>query len=174
MRVEPSKPEKVATSDERDTELFGEVVGRLLRAGDIVGLAGPLGAGKTVLTRGIARGTGVPAGAPVSSPSFTILNIYEGKDLEVCHLDLYRIASPEELDGLGLSDLLARPAALVVEWYDRFPAALPADVLRMEISETGPTSRLFTLTAQGPDSAELKDRILDAVTGAPSNSEPRP
>jgi tRNA threonylcarbamoyladenosine biosynthesis protein TsaE len=107
---------------ERTAEL-GELVGRSLRAGDVVLLYGELGAGKTTLVRGLARGAGFRG--RVSSPTFALAHAYRGRRLTVHHLDLYRLRGGADLAELGLDELLADPrGAVVVEWPQaaRWPA----------------------------------------------------
>ncbi|MDE2491154.1 MAG: tRNA (adenosine(37)-N6)-threonylcarbamoyltransferase complex ATPase subunit type 1 TsaE, partial [Elusimicrobia bacterium] len=107
------------TAGARDTEALGEALGRTLRAGDLVLLEGELGAGKTTLVRGLARGAGYRG--RVSSPSFALAHVYRGRRLTVHHLDLYRLRAAD-LGELGLDDLLRDPrGAVVVEWPRRAP-----------------------------------------------------
>jgi tRNA threonylcarbamoyladenosine biosynthesis protein TsaE len=135
------------------------VLGSHLRAGSILGLVGDLGAGKTALTRSIALGAGVPRTTVVNSPTFTIMNIYDRPRGRLLHLDLYRVADAEELEGIGLPDLLASGAPLVVEWFDRFPHAFPPDALVIEIGIREGTNRTLRMKAGGPLSAALLSRI---------------
>ena len=139
----------------RATRALGRRLGALLRAGDFVALAGDLGAGKTLLARGVAEGAGVPEGEGVGSPTFAIVNLYRGGRVPVQHFDLYRIASPAELYALGFADLLAEPAAALCEWPERAGPALPADRLHIELRVTGPRSREAALAATGPRSQAL-------------------
>jgi tRNA threonylcarbamoyladenosine biosynthesis protein TsaE len=141
--------------DERGTARLGRRIGRHLRPGDVVGLIGDLGAGKTALTRSIARGLGVPASVRVCSPTFTILNMYDGGRNPLYHLDLYRVSVAEELVGIGLDDLLSGDGIMVVEWLDRFPEPFGPDYLAVTIEATGDTSRRFTFTPHGPRAAQL-------------------
>ena len=99
---------------ESETEALGEALGRELRAGDVLALDGDLGAGKTAFTRGLARGLGYPG--RVTSPTFTIVNEYEGGRLPLFHFDLYRLTSPEELFDIGWEDYLERGGICCVEW----------------------------------------------------------
>src|SRR5256885_14016783 len=95
---------RITTQSTEETQALGEILGRLLGAGDVVGLSGELGAGKTALAQGIGRGLGVEE--PVSSPTFALVHEYAGR-LRVWHLDTYRVASLDELIDLSWSDLLA-------------------------------------------------------------------
>jgi tRNA threonylcarbamoyladenosine biosynthesis protein TsaE len=99
-----------------DTWDIGEYIGKQARPGDLYALYGELGAGKTQLVKGIARGIGVTDWEYVVSPSFTIMNIYEG-DLPLCHVDLYRIEGAE-VDDLNLEEFLQK-GIVVVEWAER-------------------------------------------------------
>ena len=102
-----------------DTEAFGERVGQLATAGQVIGLSGDLGAGKTALVRGLARGVGCRGRA--HSPTFALLNEYLGGRTRLFHLDLYRLNSPEEVRGAGLEEYLIQPDGVsVVEWMERW------------------------------------------------------
>ena len=106
------------THSPNDTLSLGEKIGRHLEAGDIVLLFGDLGAGKTTLTQGIARGLGVAKEEYVRSPSFTLVNEYPGK-VPVFHIDLYRIASSQELEDLGLEEVFSSEGVSIVEWAEK-------------------------------------------------------
>ena len=103
------------TSSAAETEAAGEKFGRDLRRGDLVLLAGDLGAGKTTFVRGVARGAG--SSAHVASPTFQLVRVYTGP-LQIAHVDLYRLETGSELQDLGLEELLDQGAVLV-EWGDR-------------------------------------------------------
>jgi len=120
---------ELATTGEEETRQLGERLGRVLRKGDIVLLSGDLGTGKTCLTQGIGRG--LDCRAPVNSPSFVLMNEYEGRET-LFHVDLYRIEDVEELDELGLWDYAER-GILVIEWPERGAELLPGDGLVVEL-----------------------------------------
>ncbi len=122
---------KSRTPDE--TRALGERLGRLLRAGDAVLLAGELGAGKTTFVQGVAHGMGFPGA--VSSKSFVLLGEYEG-DAKLYHADLYRLEYPLQVEELGLDDVCA-DGALVVEWPERADGMLPPEHLWIEFRITG-------------------------------------
>ena len=108
----------VRTSSTVETIELGRRLGELLRAGDVLVLTGDLGAGKTQLTKGIARGMGVDG--DVTSPTFTIEMVYQGTDLELDHFDLYRLDDPDQLEDTGLFDVLGADGVCVIEWGEQF------------------------------------------------------
>ncbi len=105
-----------------ETEGLGEALSKNLSRGNRIGLVGELGAGKTAFVRGIARGLG--ASCPVKSPSFSILNIYEGGRLPLYHIDLYRLNTVNEFYDAGLGEYFFNNGVCVVEWADRVPEVL--------------------------------------------------
>lgn len=115
----------------QETEALGERLAARLRPGDVIAYTGDLGAGKTAFTRGLARGLGVAD--RVTSPTFTIVNEYEGGRLPLFHFDLYRMDSPEELFDIGWEDYLARGGVCAVEWSEIVDDALEGDCIRVEI-----------------------------------------
>jgi tRNA threonylcarbamoyladenosine biosynthesis protein TsaE len=116
-RPAPAEPSVTVTKDERGTEVLGEKLAATLRAGDVVLLSGPLGAGKTAFVRGLARGLGLGA-AEVSSPTFTLIHEYRGGRLTLFHVDLYRLTSADAND-LGLQELGVDDGVLAIEWSER-------------------------------------------------------
>jgi len=134
-----------------ETEAFGRQLAGTLRVGDVVALYGDLGAGKTTLARGLLRGLGF--GGDVASPTFPIVQPYEGLVPPIWHVDLYRIEDPAEIGELALDEWLA-DGALVVEWPERLGAALWPHALRLTLSRDGDGAR--ALTAQVPAAWETR------------------
>ena len=129
------------------TLALGEALGARLRVGDLVALEGELGAGKTVLVRGIARGLGVADGRLVSSPTYVLVQEYAGR-MPIYHVDLYRLADvPGELAGLGIDEMLQRGCVLV-EWADRAGDALPRPALRVRMESARRGGRRITVERQ--------------------------
>ena len=116
------------SADETATKAIGAALAGLLDPGDVVGLAGDLGAGKTRLVQGAADALG--ADGPVLSPTFMLVREYDG-DPPVHHVDAYRLSGPLELEDLGLEDVLSGDAVVFVEWADRVAAALPDSWLEL-------------------------------------------
>ncbi|MER3447887.1 MAG: tRNA (adenosine(37)-N6)-threonylcarbamoyltransferase complex ATPase subunit type 1 TsaE [Candidatus Dadabacteria bacterium] len=115
---------------EEDTIKLGEALGRLLKPGDIVALKGELGAGKTVLVKGIAKGLDVKE--EPNSPTFVIMNTYVGR-VPLYHFDLYRVSGKEELEGIGYEDYFFGDGVTVVEWADRAEEIFPESTIEIEI-----------------------------------------
>jgi tRNA threonylcarbamoyladenosine biosynthesis protein TsaE len=131
---------RLSSRSARETREAGAALGRAAGGGLVVALLGDLGAGKTVLAKGIAAGLGLDPGA-VQSPTFVIAAEYpldepggDGSVARLVHADLYRLERSEELEAAGLADWLADDTLLVVEWADRLPGALPAEGLRVRLA----------------------------------------
>lgn len=145
----------VHTSSADETERLGERIGRALEPVVVVALIGELGAGKTTLTKGIARGLQVPD--LVHSPTFTLIHEHKGR-VPVYHFDLYRLETPEELDDLGYDDYFYGDGVCIVEWAEKIEKLLPAD--RLEIRITGEDDqRTFDIHATGPGSSAVLTKI---------------
>lgn len=133
--------------NERETEALGAALAARLRPGDVVAYLGDLGAGKTAFTRGLARGLGY-AGR-VTSPTFTIVNEYEGGRLPLFHFDMYRLGSAGELFDIGWEDYLDRGGVCAVEWSENIAGALEGDALRVDIRRGAQdTQRVITVTGR--------------------------
>jgi tRNA threonylcarbamoyladenosine biosynthesis protein TsaE len=121
----------VSTSSPEETLALGRLLARWLRPGDTLNLTGDLGAGKTVLVKGIAAGLGIdPAG--VTSPTFALIHEYTG-DVPLYHFDAYRLRQPEEWENLGYEEYLRGSGISVVEWGDLVEPYLPAQHLEVQI-----------------------------------------
>ncbi len=135
------------------TERIGERLARLARPGDVLALWGELGAGKTVLAKGVAAGLGLEAG-DVSSPTFVILHEHYGGRMPLFHLDLYRLEG-QDLGTTGWEETLDGGGITVIEWPDRAGGGLPADRLDVFLEHIADTKRRVLLTATGERSGEL-------------------
>ena len=131
------------TNSAAETRALGERLALGLQPGDTVILEGELGAGKSELARGIARGLGVTE--TVTSPSFTILNVYESGRCPLYHFDWYRLESEEELYELGMDEYLGGDGIAVVEWAERCPDAVPEDCIRIRLEATSEETRRITV-----------------------------
>lgn len=146
---------------------LGCTIGKRLKCGDVVALWGELGAGKTWLTQGIARGLGIPAETPITSPSFTIINEYEGR-LRLYHMDGYRIGDLEEMETLPWREALFGHGVAVVEWPERLGSLLPAARLDIFLEILGPTSRRLRVVFH---TEELERRFADVFHGLEDSLE---
>ena len=127
-----------------ETEHIAEMLGRRLRPGTVVAYRGGLGMGKTAFTRGLARGLG--CAGRVTSPTFTIVNEYDGAT-PLFHFDMYRLGSSDELFDIGWEDYLTRGGVCAVEWSERVDDAMPADTLWVDIARgTDESDRIITIT----------------------------
>lgn len=133
------------TGGPEETEALGERLANIVKSGAVVAYTGDLGAGKTAFTRGLARGLGITD--RVTSPTFTIVNEYEGGRLPLFHFDMYRLGSSDELYDIGWEDYLSRGGVCAVEWSEIVEDALEGDVIRVDIrrGETD-TQRQVTIT----------------------------
>ena len=143
------------SAGEEQTQALGRRIGAVLEPGDVVGLVGPLGAGKTQLAKGLAAGLGVADSRQVNSPTFVLVNEYAGR-LHVYHLDVYRLSGASELEALGFDEMCGGAAVVMVEWADRVRPALAADTLWVELSPTGATQRRLELRTR---SASIQRRL---------------
>lgn len=146
-----------ATTDVEATRALAARVADVTVAGDLIVLLGDLGAGKTAFVKGLVAALGSPD--PVTSPTFTIAQRYDGGRLTVHHLDAYRLAGPEEAADLALDELLDDDAVTVIEWGDRLRGILPIDRLEIAIGfGVGDDDRELDLEAAGPDwASRLRD-----------------
>jgi len=138
----------------RQTCRLGLALGKLCRPGDVIALVGPLGAGKTCFVQGLARGLGVNRPLDVVSPTFTLIDEHPGR-FTLWHADLYRIDREEDLQQIGLRDLLPGEGVTAIEWLDRFPAYRPPDYLEVRMEMRRGTRRHLAAVPHGPRATAL-------------------
>ena len=148
---------------ETATLALARSVAELLEAGDVIGLEGGLGAGKTTFTRGAVHGLGVSEEVAVTSPTFALLHQYEGR-VPVGHTDLYRLGEALELEELGLEELLDDGAVLFVEWGRKFPEMAERMVLWVELEIVSDEARRVTLRPQGARGDAIIGALAQAVS----------
>jgi len=149
--------EIVSRSVEETLEI-GRAVGACLEVGDVAGIVGPLGAGKTHLIKGVAVGLGMADDRLVNSPTFVLVNEYEGR-FPLFHLDAYRLAGAGEMAALGFEEMCDGRGFVVVEWADRVAEVFKPETLWVELSVTGERRRRFILRT---GSSELGQRLARA------------
>jgi tRNA threonylcarbamoyladenosine biosynthesis protein TsaE len=155
MRENSPKPEPAAfvrdieiiTRSPEETVKLGEKLARFLKGGTVIALRGTLGAGKTCLAGGIARGLGVTE--TVTSPTYTIISEYEGL-LPFYHIDAYRLSGDGEFDALGAEDMLYGEGVTVIEWSERIPRSIPPDAWVIELGLLEDGGRKIRIRAAGP------------------------
>lgn len=149
------------TGSAEETAELGRRLGEILQKGDTVCLTGDLGTGKTAFTGGIAEALGI--GGYITSPTFTIVNEYEG-DLPLYHFDVYRIGDPGEMFETGYDEYVSGEGITVIEWAELIQDILPPDRIEVFIEkdhEDKPDSRLITMKFHGPGSAAYEGRLAE-------------
>lgn len=149
---------------EAASSALGEVLAGFLEPGDLVTLTGDLGAGKTTLVRAVCDGLAVPASAGVSSPSYALVNIYEGGRLPVAHVDLYRLEDGDDLESTGFRDLLDGERVVLVEWPERAPGLEAAADVAVHIADRGPHARALSFSVREPRRAAALAVALAAAS----------
>ncbi|MBU4377112.1 MAG: tRNA (adenosine(37)-N6)-threonylcarbamoyltransferase complex ATPase subunit type 1 TsaE [Candidatus Omnitrophica bacterium] len=141
-----------------ETINFGKRLGKSLKAGDVVGLSGQLGSGKTVLTKGIARGLGVKQSSYVNSPSFVILKEYKGR-IPLYHFDVYRLKDILQFSTVGYDEYFYGKGVSVVEWADKVKEALPKEYLMINIDIAGSSKRRISAKAHGKRYEKMLEKM---------------
>jgi len=148
---------ELRSTGEVETRAIGRRLASFLSPGDVILLAGELGAGKTAFAGGLAEGLGIEE--PVISPSFMLVRRYGGGFIPLTHADVYRLGSLNELEDLDLFEE-AREGVLIIEWGNVVVSAMPDDHLRVEIEVTGPGERVLRLLSQGAwEARSLKEMV---------------
>lgn len=136
------------TNGPEKTHALGKIVGQTLQAGTRIALTGELGSGKTVFVQGLANGMGVSSEYYITSPTYTLINEYPGR-IHLYHVDLYRLAGPDEIETIGLTDILASDAVVAIEWAGRLQEQDLGEHLAVSIQILNRNERKFILTAYG-------------------------
>ncbi|MHC1785876.1 MAG: tRNA (adenosine(37)-N6)-threonylcarbamoyltransferase complex ATPase subunit type 1 TsaE [Christensenellales bacterium] len=153
---------RCATGSAEATRELGLRLARQLLPGDVLLLTGELGAGKSELMRGLARGLGILG--PVPSPTFTLLNLYQEGTMPFKHFDWYRVRDAEELYEAGLEEMVGEEGVTAIEWHERAPELLPPDHLEIIITRVGDEERSFHFLPRGAF-RQLDWAALDAERG---------
>jgi tRNA threonylcarbamoyladenosine biosynthesis protein TsaE len=139
---------QVISKSYHDTLLIGNKIAKLLLPGDIIGLCGELGSGKTVLSKGVAKGLGIKD-EEVLSPTFVIIRQYEQARIPMYHFDLYRLTLPEDIEALGYEEYFFGQGVSVIEWPERLGFLAPKEYLKIELKITGKDRRRLRFIAFG-------------------------
>jgi len=146
----------------QQTRRWGRLLGQSMCGGEIVGLVGELGTGKTVFVKGVAEGLEVGKDAWIRSPTFTLINEYSGR-LPIYHIDLYRVGSREELEALNLREYLYGTGVSLIEWFDKLPEEELDEHLKVMLAHGGGTVREVTFNARGERYEKLLRRLKAAM-----------
>lgn len=140
------------------TNRLANILKSLVRPNDVLALTGPLGAGKTHLTQALFKALGVKG--HISSPTFTLVNEHKGR-FALVHMDLYRLARPEDIEDLGYEEYLDCGCVIVIEWADRAPDYLPAEHISIDLQHIKgkPDARLLTIGARNPRSYTIAREV---------------
>ena len=134
-------------------------MGKYLMAGDVVALIGDLGTGKTQLAKGLARGVGVPEEYCITSPTYTIVNEYQGR-IPLYHFDLYRLEGNSDLENLGYEEYFGGRGVTVIEWAEKIIHLLPAKRMEIRISHLGDYARGFEIIGFGDHYCKIVDEVV--------------
>lgn len=156
-------PVELLSRSPEETERIGAVLGSYARSGDVFLLVGELGAGKTCLVQGIATGLGVAE--HTRSPTFVFVSRYSGR-LALYHVDLYRLESDAELEGLGLDEYLYSDGVCAVEWADKALPSLPQEHLLITLEHKTESTRRLLLRPRGRRYEEMVRQMAAALAGA--------
>jgi tRNA threonylcarbamoyladenosine biosynthesis protein TsaE len=159
---------RVLTGSPRQTMNWGAKLGKLLQGGEIIALIGELGTGKTGFVRGVTQGLEVGSTAWIRSPTFTLINEYYGR-LPVYHIDLYRVETRSQLEGLNLREYLYSDGVSLIEWFDHLPAGEVEEHLELRIAYANDQKRELTFTAHG----ERYEKMIEALKGSKIQSSKR-
>jgi len=145
---------ELVLNDEGETLALAAALADALAPGDLIGLEGELGAGKTTFARGAIHALGVPADTAITSPTFALVHQYQGR-LPIAHADFYRLTKDAELEELGIDELLEEGAVLFVEWGRKFPSVASRASLWVELEIASDQARRVRLDPRGERGDEL-------------------
>jgi tRNA threonylcarbamoyladenosine biosynthesis protein TsaE len=144
-----------------DTQRLGALLGQLLKGHEVVCLEGELGTGKTSLIQGIGRGQGIEE--PITSPTFTLVNEYRGRETILYHVDLYRLDSKKEMIATGIDAYFYDDGICVIEWAEKAKDILPRECLYITLKHVSEEERSIFLQAKGPSYYQLLHRLKEML-----------
>jgi tRNA threonylcarbamoyladenosine biosynthesis protein TsaE len=154
--ISEQKAELLSESPEETLDL-GERIGRMLSDGIVIRLIGDLGSGKTLLVKGIARGLDVPSQYLITSPTFTLVNEYKGRQ-PLYHADLYRLSTAVDFEDIGLLDILCEDAVVVIEWAEKLTEDIE-NTWTIHFATIDDQKRQIVIKAQGDNAIELLKKL---------------
>lgn len=143
---------EIITKNHSETQQLGRSLGPLLQPGDVLVVSGELGAGKTTFVQGLAEGMGIEA--QITSPTFTIIHEYQGRNMPLYHIDAYRLDTPVEIKELGLEEYFYGDGVTAIEWAEKIKGWLPPDYLYVKLEKISahPEQRKIQIGEQGSGS----------------------
>ena len=162
---------KIFTHSVKETKKLGEKIGACLQVGIVLALIGDLGSGKTSFVQGLARGLEVPDEYYITSPSYTIINEYPGRQ-PLFHVDLYRLEDPVDFEDIGLYDILGDNYVVAIEWADKIRQELLSDHVVIKLKISGDQSREIYMSAHGVNAVALLKEIKSSPCAFKNNHSP--
>jgi len=153
----------IETHSFEETVEFGKKLGMVLKSGDIISLSGDLGTGKTAFTNGIAKSLGIAS--YITSPTFTIVNEYEGR-LPLYHFDVYRISDPDEMFDIGFEEYINSEGITIIEWGEQINDILPKEIIQVNIKKNldkGLDVREISIDFIGEKYSEYQDKVMEVI-----------
>ena len=150
------------SNSDNKTINVGRKLGEVLRRGDVIALIGRLGSGKTWFTKGLALGIEVSRDTIVTSPTFSLLNTYEGR-CPLFHIDAYRLERRSDFLSAGLDEYFYKDGIVAMEWADRWPEILPDRTVKVELAIINASSRLITLSGRHRRALEVLERVKENI-----------
>jgi tRNA threonylcarbamoyladenosine biosynthesis protein TsaE len=161
MKEKEKQKLEIVTCSPNETAQLGKCVGKTIREGDILALSGELGSGKTCFTSGLASGLGISDKYPITSPTFTLINEYQGR-CKLYHFDVYRLRGYEDLDDLGYEEYFSGKGVLVIEWAEKIDQVIPDSAFRINFEYIDENKRRIVINGL---KQRLNEFILDQKSG---------
>lgn len=164
---------QIITHSVGETQALARALGARMAAGMVVALTGGLGSGKTAFVQGLAGGLEVPADYYVTSPTFTLVNVYPGR-VPLYHADLYRLSGAVgDLTALGLDEMVGGDGVLAIEWSERLPEGFLTDYMAVQLEFQNEDARRITLAATGRESRNLIETLAESQSSQQKTSDIR-
>ena len=158
----PSLTFQITTDSVEHTKKIGEKLGSLVNTGTVIALSGELGSGKTSFVQGMAIGLDVPDNYYITSPSFTLINEYPGR-CKLFHVDLYRIGNIDDVEDIGLYDILEQNGVVAIEWGNKLPENVLSEHVAMQFEIADENLRKISMTAFGLEDINLLRRLKKSL-----------
>ncbi len=151
---------RLISKSPEESAAIGKIIGEQACPGDVLALVGELGSGKTCMTQGIARGLQVPEGYQITSPTFTLINEYPGR-IKLYHLDIYRLAGPADLSGMGYEEYFYGDGVVVIEWAEKIREILPEERIEIHLRYVDETSREIIIEGDAVKTGKIRNALKE-------------